>query len=190
MCYLRFKNSLDFLMALGLLIVTLPFFMVLFFFYYLLSPLKWNQLFFVQERIGKNERVFKVYKIRTLTVSLESEFRSGQFLRLTGLDEWPQLINILWGDMSFIGPRPLLPEYLELYSNDQKRRHLVKPGVTGLVQVNGGKTLSWEYKLNLDICYVNNFGFQQDVVILLKTIILFLSFRRFKEEDNRERLKK
>lgn len=94
----------------------------------------------------------------------------GKFVRATSLDEIPQLLNVLWGDMSLVGPRPLLPEYLPLYNDFQKQRHLVKPGITGYAQVKGRNTISWEEKLRLDVLYVERISFLLDVKIILETI--------------------
>ena len=94
----------------------------------------------------------------------------GRFVRTTSLDELPQLLNVMMGEMSLVGPRPLLPEYLQLYNEDQKKRHLVKPGITGYAQVNGRNALSWEEKFEFDIFYVEHISFKLDMMILLKTI--------------------
>ena len=134
-----------------------------------------SPVFFRQQRVGLNERIFTLYKIRTMSNDLskpESERVGaiGRFLRASGLDEWPQLYNVLIGDMSFVGPRPLLPEYLERYSKDQRRRHEVKPGITGLAQVNGRNNIGWNEKFQLDVSYVENQSFKLDVKILVLTI--------------------
>jgi lipopolysaccharide/colanic/teichoic acid biosynthesis glycosyltransferase len=136
--------------------------------------------FFFQKRPGKNERIFKIVKFKSmndkkdangnLLSDAERLTRMGAFVRKTSLDEIPQLINVLKGDMSFIGPRPLLPQYLPLYNDFQKKRHLVKPGITGWAQVNGRNTLSWEKKFEYDVWYVNNQSFLLDLKIFLMTI--------------------
>jgi len=136
--------------------------------------------FFFQPRPGKNGRVFKVIKFKTMVDKLDVHGNLlpdidrltpiGSLIRKTSLDEIPQLLNVIKGDMSLVGPRPLLMEYLPLYNNRQKRRHEVRPGITGWAQVNGRNALSWEQKFEYDIWYVNNVSFILDVKILLKTI--------------------
>lgn len=138
-------------------------------------------IFFTQPRPGKDGCIFTFYKFRTMTNDrdfngnlLPDEKRLtalGQFLRQTSLDELPQLWNVLKGDMSFVGPRPLLVKYLELYNLEQARRHEVKPGITGWVQVNGRNTLNWEEKFKLDIWYVDNWSLWLDLKILFLTIV-------------------
>lgn len=139
-----------------------------------------SPILFKQDRPGKNEKVFSMYKFRTMTNQtddkgnlLPDEIRLtkfGKFLRSTSLDELPELINILKGDMSFIGPRPLLVEYLDLYNEEQRKRHEVRPGLSGLAQINGRNAISWEEKFILDIDYVNNMSFILDVKIVFLTI--------------------
>lgn len=140
-----------------------------------------SPIFFTQPRPGKDGEIFTFYKFRTMTDDhdadgnlLPDEKRLtalGQFLRKTSLDELPQLWNVLKGDMSFVGPRPLLVKYLDLYNPEQARRHEVKPGITGWVQVNGRNTLSWEEKFQLDIWYVEHWSLWLDLKILFLTII-------------------
>ena len=135
-------------------------------------------IFFVQERVGRDEDIFKIYKFRTMLVIDDNKNINdsnrltaiGKFLRSTSLDEIPQVLNILKGNMSFVGPRPLLPEYLSLYSKKQRKRHCILPGVTGWAQVNGRNSLTWEEKFELDIWYVENRTLLLDVKILLVTI--------------------
>lgn len=134
-----------------------------------------------QERPGYHTKIFLLYKFRTMTNQhnkagelLEDSLRItkfGRLLRSASLDELPELINILKGDMSFIGPRPLLTKYLPLYNEHQSLRHMVKPGLSGLAQVNGRNSLTWEEKFNLDIHYVKNISFRMDVIIFITTII-------------------
>ena len=136
--------------------------------------------FFFQKRPGKNGRVFSIIKFKTmndkkdeqgnLLTDAERLTEVGKFVRKTSLDEIPQLINVLKGDMSLIGPRPLLPEYLPLYNQTQKRRHEVKPGITGWAQVNGRNTISWDEKFELDVWYVDNMSFWLDLKILFLTV--------------------
>ncbi|MFH6937370.1 sugar transferase [Flavobacterium sp. FlaQc-30] len=135
--------------------------------------------FFVQKRPGKNGKIFKIIKFKTmndkkdvhgeLLPDAERLTKVGKFVRTTSLDEIPQLLNVLKGDMSLIGPRPLLPEYLPLYNEFQKQRHNVKPGITGWAQVNGRNAISWPQKFEYDVWYVNNISCILDFKILIKT---------------------
>ena len=136
--------------------------------------------FFTQERPGKDEKIFKLVKFRTMTNAKDKDgnllsdadrlTKYGKFLRNTSLDELPELFNILKGDMSVIGPRPLLVESLSYYNQREKHRHDVRPGLTGLAQVNGRNSLDWEHRFECDVEYVENLSFFSDVKILLKTI--------------------
>lgn len=140
-----------------------------------------SPVLFKQERPGKDEKIFTLYKFRTMTDEkdengelLPDEVRLtkfGQFLRSTSLDELPELFNILKGDMSVIGPRPLLVRYLPRYNSHQKRRHEVRPGLSGWAQVNGRNTISWEDKFNMDVEYVDNYSLLMDIKILLMTVV-------------------
>jgi lipopolysaccharide/colanic/teichoic acid biosynthesis glycosyltransferase len=139
-----------------------------------------NPIVFTQARPGKNSRIFTVYKFRTMTSDCDAEGKLlsdeerliplGQFLRKASLDELPQLVNVLLGDMSFVGPRPLLVRYLERYSPEQARRHDVLPGITGWAQVNGRNALTWDEKFSLDLWYVDNWSLWLDVKILFLTV--------------------
>ncbi len=143
-----------------------------------------SPVIFKQQRAGYKGRVFILYKFRTMTNETDENgnllpdekrlTKLGKFLRSTSLDELPQLFNILKGDMSFVGPRPLLVEYLELYDEEQMRRHDVKPGITGWAQINGRNAVSWEEKFKYDVWYVDNRSFWLDVKILFKTFIKVL----------------
>jgi len=136
--------------------------------------------FYFQKRPGKNEKLFSIIKFKTMNNEKNSDgtLKSdadrltylGRIVRKTSLDEIPQLINVLIGDMSIIGPRPLLPEYLPLYNNEQKKRHNIRPGITGWAQVNGRNAISWEKKFELDVWYVNNQSMFLDLKIVLLTI--------------------
>src|SRR5699024_5075919 len=139
-----------------------------------------SPILFTQERPGKDGKIFKLYKFRTMTDETDEEdqllpdsvrlTKFGKFLRSTSLDELPELLNILIGDMSIVGPRPLLVEYLPLYNEQQKRRHEVRPGLTGYAQVNGRNAISWEEKFNYDVEYIDKMNFILDTKIILKTI--------------------
>lgn len=137
--------------------------------------------FFAQERPGKNEKIFKLIKFRSMTCETDGDgkllpddvrlTKYGRFLRSTSLDELPELINILKGDMSFVGPRPLLVEYLPYYTEEEKHRHDVLPGLSGLAQVNGRNAIDWDTKLSYDIEYIKDITFTNDLKILIKTIL-------------------
>lgn len=140
-------------------------------------------VFFLQPRMGKNGKIFKMVKFRTLSRDeelplYERRFSLGNFLRVTNLDELPQFWNILKGDMSLVGPRPLPLEYGSLFSEEQKKRHDVLPGITGLAQVSGKNSIAWPEKFKLDIKYVNHISFRLDCLILFKTLTLALSLKR------------
>jgi lipopolysaccharide/colanic/teichoic acid biosynthesis glycosyltransferase len=140
-------------------------------------------IFFKQKRIGQYNKPFWMWKFRTLSVNEElplhnRSFWLGGFLRLTSLDELPQLWNVLKGEMSLIGPRPLPEEYLPLYSSEQIKRHEAKPGMTGWAQVNGRNSISWQKKFEMDLYYVNNISLKLDLMILIKTLALLLSFNK------------
>jgi undecaprenyl phosphate N,N'-diacetylbacillosamine 1-phosphate transferase len=136
--------------------------------------------FFIQERPGKHGRIFKIIKFKTMNdkrdvhgILLSDSDRLtklGNFFRSTSIDEIPQLLNVISGDMSLIGPRPLLPEYLPLYSSEQKRRHEVRPGITGWAQVNGRNAITWTEKFKLDVWYVDHLSFMVDLKIIFLTI--------------------
>ena len=149
--------------------------------------------FFTQLRPGKDEKIFKLIKFRTMTCEKDKDgnllpdderlTKYGKFLRSTSLDELPELFNILIGDMAVIGPRPLLVQYLDLYDSHQKRRHEVRPGLTGLAQVNGRNLISWEEKFDNDVNYVDSITFIGDMKILLKTILKVLKREGISQED-------
>ena len=136
--------------------------------------------FFFQERPGKNNKLFKIYKFKSMTDERDSNgkllpdrerlTKVGRFIRTTSLDELPQLWNVFKGDMSLIGPRPLLPRYLPWYTDRERRRHDVRPGITGWAQINGRNLVSWEDKLEMDVWYVENLSFLTDCKIILNTI--------------------
>ncbi len=171
------KRVIDILGALFLLILTSPIIIVTAIFIYFKVS---RDVIFTQERPGFNEKIFKIYKFKTMSDErdtngelLPDEQRLGRFgklIRSLSLDELPQLFNVLKGDMSFIGPRPLLVEYLPIYNETQKHRHDVRPGITGLAQVNGRNAISWEKKFEYDVYYAKNLSFMLDVKIALQTI--------------------
>jgi lipopolysaccharide/colanic/teichoic acid biosynthesis glycosyltransferase len=172
-----FKTTSDKLLALTLLLITLPIIGIV----ALLIHLEMGSpVLFRQSRPGKDGRIFQVYKFRTMSNSVDAngnllpEFQRltalGKFLRKTSLDELPQFVNVLKGEMSFVGPRPLLVEYLDRYTPEQSRRHLVLPGITGWAQVNGRNTLSWNEKFDLDIWYVDHWSLLLDLKIALLTV--------------------
>jgi undecaprenyl phosphate N,N'-diacetylbacillosamine 1-phosphate transferase len=177
----HFKRPQDFLMALIGLVVLSPLMLAI---AIMVSVKLGRPVIFKQLRPGLNERIFTLYKFRTMTDEcdengelLPDEQRLtpfGTWLRSTSLDELPELWNILKGDMSFVGPRPLLVEYLPLYNEQQRRRHIVRPGLTGLAQVSGRNAVSWEEKFLLDIEYINNITFWGDLAILAKTVLAVL----------------
>ncbi|WP_024740427.1 sugar transferase [Tenacibaculum maritimum] len=185
-----FKRVIDVLLSLIGLIVLFPVLLVV------IVLLKINQggVFFLQKRPGKNDEIFEIIKLKTMTDERDSKgvllpdekriTRIGQFVRSNSLDEIPQLINVLKGDMSLIGPRPLLVKYLERYTPEQKRRHNVKPGVTGWAQVNGRNEISWERKFELDTWYVDNVNFLIDLKILILTIKKVLDRKGINSKTN------
>lgn len=175
------KRLLDFVLSFCALVLLFPFLAVL---TIIGSIAMKGNPFFCQERPGKNEKNFKLIKFRTMSNAkdkdgnlLSDEVRLnkyGRLLRSTSLDELPELWNILKGDMSIVGPRPLLVEYLPLYNEQQHRRHSVRPGLTGYAQANGRNGLSWEEKFNMDIHYIDNISFLFDFKIILQTVIIVL----------------
>lgn len=172
-----FKRAIDLVSSLMAFIVLLPLFIVI---TILLFVLNQGKPFFFQPRPGKNGRIFRVIKFKTMNDRrdasgnlLPDELRLtavGKFVRKTSLDELPQLLNVIKGDMSLIGPRPLLVDYLPLYNATQKRRHEVRPGITGWAQVNGRNAISWEQKFQYDVWYVDHLNFALDLRIIWLTI--------------------
>ena len=171
------KRVIDIIISVITLLLLMPLIIVI----SILVRLKLGSpIIFKQKRPGLNEKIFIMYKFRTMTDERDEYgellpdnirlTKFGRFLRTTSLDELPELINVLKGDMSLVGPRPLLVQYLDLYNEEQKRRHEVKPGLTGYAQVNGRNTISWEEKFKLDIEYVNNISFIFDIKIIIMTI--------------------
>lgn len=172
------KRVLDFTIVLCALIVISPILLVITVWLHFAN--KGAGAFFTQARPGKNGKIFRVIKFKTMTDERDKDgnllpdaqrlTKVGRFVRSTSIDELPQLINVLKGDMALIGPRPLLPQYLPLYSKEQARRHEVRPGITGWAQVNGRNAISWTRKFELDVWYVDHISFALDVKIVFMTI--------------------
>lgn len=177
--YKYIKRGMDFAVALTALIILSPLMLIV---ALLIKMNRDGPVLFRQKRPGLNGEIFTLYKFRTMSVrthddngrelsDFERMSKIGSLLRKTSVDELPQFINILKGDMSFIGPRPLLTEYLDLYTPEQMRRHEVRPGISGWAQVNGRNTITWEEKFRYDVEYVDNMSFRMDLNILIKTIL-------------------
>ena len=175
------KRILDIILSLIAIIITLPIFLIV---GILILIFIGQPAIFRQKRPRKNEKIFTMYKFRTMTNKKDEDgnllpdelrlIKLGKFLRKTSLDEIPEFINILKGDMSFVGPRPLLVEYLPYYKEEEHHRHDVRPGLTGLAQVNGRNNLDWNDKFQKDLEYVNNITFINDVKIIIDTIKIVL----------------
>lgn len=173
-----FKPLFDISFSLIVILVLSPLIVIVAFILYFKqgSPVLYSQL-----RPGKNEKIFKLFKFRTMTEQRNAKgellpdaeriTRLGGFLRKTSIDELPQFFNVLKGNLSLVGPRPLLIEYLPLYKDQQKKRHMVKPGITGWAQINGRNAITWEDKFKLDIFYVENLSFALDMKIIFRTIV-------------------
>ncbi len=172
-----FKRLLDIVLSLVALIILSPLLLIV---ALVVRVALGSPVLFIQERPGKDESLFKLYKFRSMTNDCDKEghplpdkhrlTKVGKFIRSLSIDELPSLWNVLKGDMSIIGPRPLLVEYLPLYNSKQKRRHEVRPGLSGLAQVEGRNAISWNQKFELDIKYIDNISFVFDLVLVLKTI--------------------
>lgn len=172
------KRMFDLIAAIVLIFVLSPLFIVITLMLWIAND---GKPFFIQERPGKLAKIFSVIKFRTMNEKRDSTgklladdlrlTKLGTFVRKSSLDEIPQLFNVILGDMSLVGPRPLLPEYLPLYNKVQSRRHEVKPGITGWAQVNGRNAIGWNQKFELDVWYVDNINLKLDLSILLKTIV-------------------
>jgi undecaprenyl phosphate N,N'-diacetylbacillosamine 1-phosphate transferase len=185
--YYVIKRSFDLIFSVFLIITFIPlFFLISLAIYFFLG----TPIFFEQKRIGKDLKIFRLYKFRTMTIStplLKNDFSRltpfGSFLRLTSLDEIPQLFNILKGDMSFVGPRPLLEEYLAFFDEDQLKRHLVKPGLTGYAQINGRNISTWDVRFKHDLWYVKHKSFFIDLLILFKTFLSIFNITQINSKN-------
>jgi len=198
------KRSLDIVISIFGIIISLPLLIIASF---LILVIDGRPIFFIQSRPGLGTKVFSMVKFRTMDQSAESILKNdktritklGSFLRSSSIDELPELFNVLLGDMSIVGPRPLLVEYLELYDDYQIQRHEVKPGITGWAQVNGRNALEWEDKFKLDVWYVKNQCTFLDLKIIFKTLVMVLSrknisyegeatMKKFEGNSNRDRI--
>lgn len=173
-----FKRLIDFVLVFGTLLVIWPILLIIIIFLHFAN--KGAGVFFTQDRPGKDAKIFKAIKFKTMTDERNAEGKLlpdaqrltevGRIVRSLSIDELPQLINVLKGDMALVGPRPLLPKYLPLYSKEQYRRHEVRPGITGWAQVNGRNNISWTKKFELDVWYVDHCSFWLDMKIILLTV--------------------
>tara|TARA_B110000240_G_scaffold40432_1_gene45028 strand:+ start:1178 stop:1783 length:606 start_codon:yes stop_codon:yes gene_type:complete len=184
------KNTLDFILAILAFVLLSPFFIVVCLLLFITNK---GSVFFIQRRPGKNGKPFKIIKFKTMNDRKDADGNLlgdnvrlttvGKWVRKLSLDEIPQLINVLKGDMSLIGPRPLLMGYLPLYNKSQNRRHEVRPGITGWAQVNGRNTIDWEKKFELDIWYLNNISLSLDIKILSLTILGVIKAEGINQEN-------
>lgn len=189
MIYLLFKRLFDFLVSLFVFILVTPIIIII---ALLLLIFNKTNPFFTQDRPGKNEKVFKIIKFRSmnnkrgidgnLLPDNERLTKVGRLIRKFSLDEIPQLINVIKGDMSLVGPRPLRVHYLPLYNEEQKKRHRVKPGITGWAQVNGRNNISWTKKFEYDVWYVENISFGLDLKIIFLTILKVIKSKDIAKE--------
>lgn len=181
--YRIFKNAFDFSFSLVVLICLSPFLLVITVWLHFAN--KGAGAFFLQPRPGKDEKIFNVIKFKSMTDERDENgnllpdakrlTKVGRFVRATSIDELPQFINVLKGDMALIGPRPLLVEYLPYYTEREAMRHLVRPGITGYTQVHGRNNLSWDKRLEMDVYYVEHLSFKTDFMVFLQTIVNVLS---------------
>lgn len=187
-----FKRLIDFILALIALMIIWPILLLVIIWLHFAN--KGAGVFFTQDRPGKGGKIFKVIKFKTMTDEKDESgnllpdneriTKIGSFVRSTSIDELPQLINVLKGDMALIGPRPLLPQYLSLYNDEQKRRHDVRPGITGWAQVNGRNTISWAEKFKLDVWYVDHVSLILDIKIIFKTVMNVLRRKDINQNEN------
>lgn len=189
--YPLIKRSLDIIVSFTALVLALPLLVTIALILYVANQ---GKPFFYQQRPGKNERIFKIVKFKSMNDKKGSDGKLlpdgerittfGNLVRKSSLDELPQLWNVLMGDMSLIGPRPLLVSYLPLYSEEQNKRHLVKPGITGWAQVNGRNTISWDKKFEYDVWYVNHISFALDLKIFFMTLDKVIKRADISASDN------
>ena len=187
-----FKRILDLVIAIIALIITLPLLIAV---YVILYTQNKGSAFFFQERPGRYQKAFNIIKFKTMSDAKDSSgkllpdnqriTKAGKIIRKLSIDELPQLVNVLKGEMSLIGPRPLLFKYMSLYSEEQLRRHNVRPGITGWAQVNGRNAISWIRKFELDIEYVDNLSFSLDIKILWLTFVKVLKTEGVNQSENR-----
>ena len=178
-----FKRVVDFILVLLVLLVIWPILLIITIWLHFAN--KGAGAFFFQDRPGYKGKIFKVIKFKTMTDERDAEgnllpdndriTKVGSFVRSNSIDELPQLVNVLKGDLALVGPRPLLPQYLSLYNREQKRRHDVRPGITGWAQVNGRNTISWAEKFKLDVWYVDHISLALDIKIIFKTVMNVLA---------------
>lgn len=188
-----FKRLIDFIIVLSALLVIWPILLVIYI--WLSIANKGAGAIFYQERPGLHGKIFKVMKFKSMTDEKDANgkllpnekrlTKAGKFVRSTSIDELPQLINVLKGDMALIGPRPLLPRYLELYSPEQARRHDVRPGITGWAQVNGRNAITWTKKFELDVWYVDHCSLWLDIKIIFMTIMNVLMRKNINSSDDK-----
>lgn len=186
------KRITDLIISSALLIILSPLLIICILVLLLVNK---EDVFYFQIRPGKDERPFNLIKFKTMTDEVDSEgvmlpdvkriTKFGAFLRKFSLDEFPQLVNVLIGDMSLVGPRPLLFKYIPLYNERQRKRHLVRPGITGLAQVSGRNTISWAQKFEYDVHYVENVTFILDIKILLKTFVKVIAGQGINQSPQR-----
>lgn len=187
-----FKRIIDFCVALVALVCISPVLIMVAIWLHFAN--KGAGAFFLQERPGWHGKIFKIIKFKTMTDERDAEgnllpdadrlTKVGRFVRSTSIDELPQLINVLKGDMSLIGPRPLLPKYLPLYSTEQARRHELRPGISGWAQCHGRNAITWTEKFKLDVWYVNNLSFLLDIKIIISTIQIVFSGKGVSQEGH------
>lgn len=187
-----FKRVIDLLLSFLILLLLFPVLILIAVLLYFLND---GNVIFFQERPGKNEERINIIKFKSMSDARDANGKLlpdnqritnfGAFIRKTSLDELPQLFNVLKGDMSLVGPRPLLFKYVPLYNQEQRRRHHVKPGITGLAQVNGRNSISWKEKFNFDLYYVNHLSFWLDVKILWMTFLKVVKREGVNQSDNR-----
>lgn len=190
-----FKRLIDFFASLVVLIVFSPFIILI---ALILAYVNKGKPFFFQQRPGKDEKPIYIIKFKSMTDERDADgkllpdvqrmTKAGAFVRKYSLDELPQFINVLKGDMSMVGPRPLLYKYIPLYSEEQKKRHLVRPGITGWAQVNGRNSISWTEKFKLDVYYVQHLSFMLDIKILFLTVLKVLKREGVNQTDERPML--